>query len=70
MRSYMSLVLTLNRVFTSGNPGNLEFEIACGNMLLEKFIISSLIFERQAIFNTLYTWKSSGKQDHCELLHF
>jgi len=33
-------------------------------MLLENFIISNVIFARQAIFNTPYIWKSSGKQDH------
>ena len=33
-------------------------------MLLENFIISSVIFARQAIFSTLYIGKSSNKQDH------
>ena len=33
-------------------------------MLLENFVISSVIFARQAIFGTLYIGKSSGKQDH------
>jgi len=33
-------------------------------MLQENFIISSVIFVRQAIFNTLYVGKSSGKRDH------
>ena len=32
-------------------------------MLLEKFVISNVIFTRQAIFSTLY----SGKQDHYDL---
>ena len=32
-------------------------------MLLENFVISNVIFTRQAIFSTLY----SGKQDHYDL---
>ena len=36
-------------------------------MLLENVIISHVIYARQAIFSTLYTGKSSGKQDHCDL---
>ena len=36
-------------------------------MLLENFIISSLIFARWAIFSTLYIGKSPGKQDLCDL---
>jgi len=33
-------------------------------MVLENFIISSLVFARQAIFSTMYIGKSSGRQDH------
>jgi len=39
----------------------------CWKMLQENFLISNVIFALQAIFNTLYTGKSSGKQDHCDL---
>jgi len=33
-------------------------------MLLENFVVSNVIFARQAIFSTLYIGKSSSKQDH------
>ena len=33
-------------------------------MLLENFIIISVIFAGQAIFRTVYVGKSKGKQDH------
>jgi len=36
-------------------------------MLLENFVISNVIFVRQAIFSTLYIRKSSGKRDHYDL---
>jgi len=36
-------------------------------MLLENFIISSVIFARRRVFSTLYVGKSSGKQDRCDL---
>jgi len=36
-------------------------------MLLENFIISNVMFARQAIFSTLYIGMSSGKQDHYDL---
>ena len=36
-------------------------------MLLESFIISSVIFARQTIFSALYTGKFLGKQDHYDL---
>jgi len=36
-------------------------------MLLESFIISSVIFACQTIFSALYTGKSLGKQDHYDL---
>ena len=36
-------------------------------MLLENFIISSVIFARQTTFSTLYIWKSLGKQYHYDL---
>jgi len=36
-------------------------------MLLKNFIICNVIFAHQAIFNTLYIGKSSGKQDHYDL---
>jgi len=38
-------------------------------MLLENFIVSNAIFARKAVFSTLYTGKSSGKQDHYVLRH-
>jgi len=37
--------------------------------LLEYFIISNAVFARQAIFSTLYTGKSLGREDHCDLRH-
>jgi len=36
-------------------------------MLLENFIISSVIFARQTTFSTLYIWKSLDKQYHYDL---
>jgi len=36
-------------------------------MLLENFVISDVIFARQAIFSTLYTEKSLDKLDHYDL---
>jgi len=36
-------------------------------MLLENFIISNVVFARQAIFSTLYIGKSLGNQDHYDL---
>jgi len=36
-------------------------------MLLENFIIRTVIFARQAIFSTLYIAKFSDKQEHYDL---
>jgi len=50
-------------VYNSGKSPGIQL------MLLENFIVSNAIFARKAVFSTVYTEKSSGKRDHCDLRH-
>jgi len=50
---------------TTGNPGISRTSVDAPG----KFITSNVIFACQAIFSTLYVWKSLGKWDHYDVLY-